>query len=92
MLNQPDLRNNVAEVRDRARAIRAEFTRHGKEPQWSLVTQQITHPLVELRNRISEELAKLDSREPMVPIDRDPVPGRYAELVRRYYENLGEDE
>jgi hypothetical protein len=92
MLNEPDLRNDVAEVRDRARAIRAEFTRHGKEPQWSLVTQQITHPLVELRNRISEELAKLESKEPMVPIDRDPVPGRYAELVRRYYENLGEDE
>jgi hypothetical protein len=92
MLNEPELRNDVAEVRDRARAIRAEFTRHGKEPQWNLVTQQITHPLVELRNRISEELAKLESKEPMVPIDRDPVPGRYAELVRRYYENLGEDE
>jgi hypothetical protein len=92
MLNEPELRNDVARVRDRARAIRAEFTRHGKEPLWNLVTQQITHPLVELRNRISEELAKLESKEPMVPIDRDPVPGRYAELVRRYYENLGEDE
>ncbi len=92
MLSEPDLRNDVARVRDRARAIRAEFTRHGKEPQWNLVEQFITNPLAELRKRIGEELAKLNSDEAMVPIDRDPVPGRYAELVRRYYENLGGDE
>jgi hypothetical protein len=91
MLNEPDFRNEVARVRDRARAMRAEFTRHGKEPQWDLVRQQITRPLTELRNRISEELAQLQSDEAIVPIDRDPVPGRFAELVRRYYENLGDD-
>jgi len=92
MLSEPELRNDVARIRDRARAIRAEFTRHGKEPQWNLVEQFITNPLTELRNRIGEELAKLKSDEAMVPIDRDPVPGRYAELVRKYYENLGGDE
>lgn len=91
MLTESDLRNEVARVRDRARAIRAEFTRHGKEPQWDLVNQQITEPLAELRNRISEELAQLQSDKAMVPIDRDPVPSRFAELVRRYYENLGGD-
>jgi len=92
VLSEPELRNDVARVRDRARAIRAEFTRHGKEPQWNLVEQFITNPLTELRNRIGEELAKLKSDEAMVPIDRDPVPGRFAELVKRYYENLGGDE
>jgi len=92
ILSEPDLRNDVARVRDRARAIRAEFTRHGKEPQWNLVEQFITNPLTELSKRIGEELAKLQSDESMVPIDRDPVPGRYTELVRRYYENLGGDE
>ncbi len=93
MLNEPDLRNEAARVRDRARAMRAEFTRHGKEPQWDLVGEQITKPLTELRDRISEELAKLqpDNSTP-VPIDRDPVPGRFAELVRRYYEKLGGDD
>jgi len=92
ILSEPDLRNDVARVRDRARAIRAEFTRHGKEPLWNLVEQQITNPLTELRNRIGEELAKLKPDEAIVPIDRDPVPGRFAELVKRYYENLGGDE
>ena len=91
MLNAPNLRNEAARVRDRARAMRAEFKRHGKEPQWDLVRQQIMKPLSQLRKRLSDELAQLESDEAMVPIDRDPVPGRFAELVRRYYENLGGD-
>ena len=91
MLTESDLRSEVARVRDSARAIRAEFMRHGKEPQWDLVNQQITGPLTELRNRISEELAQLRSDRAMTPIDRDPVPSRFAEFVRRYYENLGGD-
>jgi hypothetical protein len=48
--------------------------------------------LVELRTRISEELARRESKEALVPIDRDPVPTRYSELVRRYYEELGRSE
>ena len=69
--------------------MRAEFKRHGAEPKWDLVEQQITKPLTELRKRLSDELAKLRSDEALVPIDRDPVPERFAELVRKYYENLG---
>jgi hypothetical protein len=89
MLTERDLRDEAARVRDRARAIRAEFKRHGKEPQWDLVQQQITNPLTELRKHLSDKLAQLQSDEALVPIDRDPVPSRFAELVRRYYENLG---
>jgi len=89
MLTERELRDEAARVRDRARAIRAEFKRHGKEPQWDLVQQQITNPLTELRKRLSDKLAQLQSDEALVPIDRDPVPSRFAELVRRYYENLG---
>ena len=91
MLEEPDLRNEAARVRDRARSIRVEFKRHGTEPQWDLVTMQITKPLNALRQRIAEELARLESEEALVPIDRDPVPSRYTELVRKYYENLGGD-
>jgi hypothetical protein len=89
MLTERDLREEAARIRDRARSIRAEFTRHGKEPQWDLVRQQITNPLTELRKHLSDRLAQLRSDEALVPIDRDPVPRRFAELVRKYYENLG---
>ena len=47
--------------------------------------------LVEVRDLITEELARRGSREALVPIDRDPVPTRFSELVRRYYEELGKD-
>ncbi len=46
-------------------------------------------PLTELRHRVTERLAQLQSDEALVPIDRDPVPDRFAEVVRSYFENLG---
>ncbi len=51
---------------------------------------QVVKPLTELRERVSERLAQLQSNEAMVPIDRDPVPDRFTELVRTYFENLGQ--
>jgi Domain of unknown function (DUF4175) len=92
MLTERELREEVARVRDRAKAMRAEFVRHGTEPQWDLVRSQIMHPLTELRQQISEKLAQLQSDEALVPIDRDPVPDRYTELVRKYFENLGDSD
>jgi len=90
MLPERDLRDEAARIWDRARAVRAEFKRHGKEPQWDLVRSQIMEPLAELRQRVGEKLAQLQSDEALVPIDRDPVPDRYADRVRTYFENLGQ--
>jgi hypothetical protein len=92
LIELPDLRTDVGRVRDRAQAARAEFTRHGQEPQWDLVQLEMVGPLAEVRQRLSQELARRQSADALVPIDRDPVPRRYAELVRRYYERLGQDE
>lgn len=89
MLTEREFREDVARVRDRARTVRSEFTRHGKEPQWDLVQQQIMKPLMELQEKLRNKLAQLDSDEALVPIDRDPVPDRFADLVRSYFENLG---
>jgi hypothetical protein len=91
MVESPDLRNEIAQARDRARGMRVEFKRDLKKPDWAVVRLQVLNPLVEVSKRLGEELARRDSRESLVPIDRDPVPGRFAELVRRYYENLGKD-
>jgi len=90
MLPQQDLREQMARIWDSVRALRADSKRHGKEPQWDLVQTQVVKPLTELRQRVSERLAQLQSDEAMVPIDRDPVPDRFTELVRTYFENLGQ--
>ena len=90
MLDQPELRGEAARVRDRARAIRAEFKRHSLAPKWDLVQSQISTPLAQLRDRVADELARREKTDSLVPIDRDPVPAKFSELVRRYYEKLGQ--
>ncbi len=92
MIDTPELRNEAARVRERAREMRNELKRHSKNPQWPIVKSQIATPLAELRNRVAEELARREKSDSLVPIDRDPVPGKYSDLVRRYYEKLGSEE
>lgn len=91
MLEDPELRNRVAQVRDRARAMRAEFKRHGEMPQWDLVKSQLLSEMQSLQQRIDQEVAKLESDRAMVPIDREPVPQEFDALVQRYYELLGQE-
>jgi hypothetical protein len=89
MLDDPDLRAEAARIRDRARGFRIELKRHSKEPSWDLVELQVAKPLAELRDRIEEELVRRTSDEAAIPLDRDPVPSRFTEQVRKYYERLG---
>jgi hypothetical protein len=89
MVGDPRLRAEAARIRDRATALRAEFKRHSKEPNWDFVQESIVRPLVELRQAVSEELLRRESKDALVPIDREPVPPEFIEQVRHYYERLG---
>ncbi len=92
LLDFPDLRGELAGIRERARSVRADFKKLSKPPQWDLVRARIAEPLRDVRNQVHEELVRRESKDALVPIDRDPVPHRYSELVRRYYETLGAGE
>ncbi len=89
MLDDPELRGEAARVRDRARAMRAEYKRHSREPNWDLVRLELLEPLADLRDRVAEELIRRQSPDTLTPIDRDPVPPQFVDPVRRYYEELG---
>ncbi len=89
MVADPELRAEAARIRDRARGIRAEYKRHLAPPNWATVREQVAAPLAELANRVAEELLRRNSRQAVVPLDRDPVPPRYSEKTRRYFEDLG---
>jgi hypothetical protein len=91
MVDQPELRNQVATARERARLLRQQFKADRKKPDWAVVQMQVMKPLLEVRDHIADELARRESSDALVPIDRDPVPNRYSDLVRRYYEELGKD-
>lgn len=92
MLDDEGLQQEVARLRGRAREMRRDYNRHSEAPEWELLDEQIMKPLVELRQRIDDELSRIEEPESRLPLDRDPVPGPYEELVRKYYERLGSGE
>ncbi len=91
LVDTPEMRKAVAAALERARMLRSDFRQNQKKPDWTVVQLEILKPLVEVRSRVAEELARRDNKDSLAPIDRDPVPTRFAESVRRYYEELGKD-
>jgi hypothetical protein len=91
IVDSPNLRNAVAAARESARLLRQDYTRNLRKPDWAVIQMQIVKPLMEVRDQISDELARRQSKDSLVPLDRDPVPNRYADSVRKYYEELGKD-
>lgn len=89
MVSDPQLRAEAARIRERARLLRADWKRHSREPNWELVQVQLAGPLVELRDRVALELLRRTAQKALIPLDRDPVPPRFQEKTRRYYEQLG---
>jgi hypothetical protein len=87
MLQEPALRDEVSQIRDRAREARIEWKRHSQMPEWDLVRARIYQPLLELRREVAEELRRREGE--LGTVDRDPVPTELEEHVRRYYERLG---
>ena len=89
MLSDPELRAEAARIRDRAKAIRKEVKRHSAPPNWDIVREMVSQPLVELQSKVVSELLRRTSKDALVPLDRDPVPPKYEARVRKYYERLG---
>ena len=81
----------MAAARERARVLRRDIAQSKEKPDWTVVQLQVVKPLLEVRDRVAEELARRDRQDSLAPIDHDPVPNRFAESVRRYYEELGKD-
>jgi hypothetical protein len=89
LLDDPEMRAEAARIRDRVRGAREDFRRHSRIPDPKKLQEMVAEPIRELRERIAEEVRRREAPDALVPIDRDPVPPRYAEAVRRYYERLG---
>ncbi|MCF3648794.1 hypothetical protein [Synoicihabitans lomoniglobus] len=89
LLESEDLRQRLAEARGEAEDLRREWKRNGAAPQWDLVDTGVVSPLNEVRRWLDQEIARREDPTSLQPIDRDPVPDKYAEAVRQYYEALG---
>jgi hypothetical protein len=89
VVDSVELRNRLATVRERVAAFRAEYRLHDRMPLVDAVKMQVLQPMTEVRVQLQEDLARLENVRSLVPLDHDPVPDNYSELVRKYYEKLG---
>jgi hypothetical protein len=89
MLNRPELRNQASRVLDDARSLRIDARRDELPPQVDHLQLRVIKPLVQLRDKITDEIAVRDTKRPQLQLDSTPVPERYRDLVRRYAEQLG---
>ena len=88
VLDPADLRNQLMTVRDRLAGYRAAYRSSG-DSRPDEVRTQLLMPLEQVRAWVQEELARQENAGSSVPLDRDPVPENYSDLVRKYYEKLG---
>ena len=45
--------------------------------------------VAQVQDAVAAELARSAEKRAMGPVDRDPVPRRFEEAVKRYYDALG---
>ncbi|HEY3861468.1 MAG TPA: hypothetical protein VGO59_06215 [Verrucomicrobiae bacterium] len=89
VVDSTDLRNRLAAIRERAAAFRADYRFHDRRPAAEAVKKQILQPMTDVIAELQEDLARMENAHSLVPLDHDPVPDNYTELVRKYYEKLG---
>ncbi len=89
VVDSTELRNRLATLRERVAAYRADYRLHDRKPTFSAVKENVVQPMIQARAEIQEALARIENSHSLVPLDHDPVPDNYAELVRKYYEKLG---
>jgi hypothetical protein len=89
VVTDPDAQSAVARARKAGQEMRRDFKRHSKEPDPARIQDEILKPLAEAAKELDARLRDLDREDPLAPVGRDPVPDRYSEIVRRYFEELG---
>jgi hypothetical protein len=92
VLDADDMRNQLATVRERVGVLRGDYRDRGLAPSPDEVKNHILTPMTQVRVWVRQELARRENIGSLVPLDRDPVPDRYSDLVRKYYERLGSAE
>jgi hypothetical protein len=91
ILDDPEMRDSAGQIKDDVKEMIRDLKRNSKVPTQETIKNYVINPLGELNTRVEDELTRLgDDQQKLVPIDKDPVPEAYSELVQKYYEKLGE--
>jgi hypothetical protein len=85
----PDVRNQLATVRERVGVYRRNYRENGRAPSKEELQNKVLAPLALARDWVGQELSRMQNDRSLVPLDRDPVQDKYSDMVRKYYEKLG---
>lgn len=91
-VDSQDVRNQLATVRERVGVYRRDFRENRQRPAAGELQNKVLEPLALARAWVEQELSRVQNERSLVPLDRDPVQDKYSDLVRRYYEELGNRE
>ena len=89
LVDDPNLRQQLNNARTQAEDMRRTFQTHTVAPRWNEVQNKILTPLISVQAQLRAQLARAEQPDTLQPADRDPVPEKYADSVRSYYELLG---
>jgi hypothetical protein len=89
LLDDPAQRQQIADALAQAQDLRSNYIRHSTLPQWDTVTNNVISPLSKVSDALRQQLTSEEQPEALQPVDQDPVPDKYADAVKRYYEALG---
>jgi hypothetical protein len=88
-VDSPDVRNQLATVRERVGVYRRNYRENGRAPSKEELQNKVLGPLTLARDWVGQELSRMQNDRSLVPLDRDPVQDKYSDMVRKYYEKLG---
>jgi hypothetical protein len=88
-VDSPDVRNQLATARERVGAYRRAYRETGRLPSPEELQNKALAPLALARDWVGQELSRAQNNRSLVPLDRDPAPDKYSDLLRKYYEKLG---
>lgn len=90
VIDDPEALTEITRAYRAAQSMRKDFRQSGNSPSPERINQEIVQPLEEAARAVDARLAALNREDPLAPVNRDPVPERYEELVSNYFEALAQ--
>ncbi len=89
LLDDPQQRQQVANALSQAEDLRRNYLRHSMLPQWNVEMSNVVTPLTQVTTALHQQLLRAEQPDSLQPVDQDPVPEKFANSVKSYYEALG---
>ncbi len=90
LIDDPQQRQQIANALSQAQDLRRNYLRDNTQlPKWDMVMTSVVAPLTQVSTALHQQLQRSEQPEALQPVDQDPVPEKFANSVKSYYEALG---